>query len=190
MRLRPDYSIIASLPMIISGVVTFKAETTRAGLILPRLSIYRYSTRRRLFNSDHTQEEAVSNATRGNLRSKLRRNRLAANLLAIYAVSILNILSIAGANMKTTIEKVEYKGWKNNLKLSNSEAELIITLDVGPRVIRYGYVGGANVFKEFDPTREFKKRWMSLSINRARASKSFIACAIRICGMWSLRPGL
>ena len=51
--------------------------------------------------------------------------------------------------MKTSVEKVEYKGWKNNLKISNGEAELIITLDVGPRIIRYGYMGGANVFKEF-----------------------------------------
>jgi len=65
-------------------------------------------------------------------------------------MGILNYFSVAGANMKTTIEKVEYRGWKNNLKLSNGEVELIITLDVGPRVIRYGYVGGANVFKEFD----------------------------------------
>lgn len=102
------------------------------------------------------------NATRGNLRSKLRRNRLAAALLTVVAVSILNFFSIAGANMKITIEKVEYKGWKNNLKLSNGEVELIITLDVGPRVIRYGYVGGANVFKEFDDQigKTGEKEWM------------------------------
>jgi hypothetical protein len=64
--------------------------------------------------------------------------------------------------MKTTIEKVEYKGWKNNLKISNGEAELIITLDVGPRVIRYGYVGGANVFKEFEDQigKSGEKEWM------------------------------
>lgn len=47
------------------------------------------------------------------------------------------------------IEIVEYKGWQHNLKLSNGLAELVITLDVGPRVIRYGYTGGANVFKEY-----------------------------------------
>jgi hypothetical protein len=50
--------------------------------------------------------------------------------------------------MKPTIQTVEYKGWKNNLKLSNGTVELIVTLDLGPRVIRYGNVGGANVFKE------------------------------------------
>src|SRR6516225_11433579 len=38
---------------------------------------------------------------------------------------------------KVSVEKVEYKGWKNNLRLSNGEAELIVTLDVGPRIISY-----------------------------------------------------
>jgi hypothetical protein len=128
---------------------------------LPRLLFCRYSTARHLFNPDHTQEEGVLNVTRGNLRSKLRSNRLAA-LLTVFAVGILNYFSIAGANMKTTIEKVEYKGWKNNLKISNGEAELIITLDVGPRVIRYGYVGAANVFKEFDDQigKTGEREWM------------------------------
>lgn len=70
--------------------------------------------------------------------------------------------SITNASMKTTIEIVEYKGWKNNLKLSNNEVELIITLDVGPRIIRYGYRGGANVFKEFDEQigKSGEKEWM------------------------------
>lgn len=61
-----------------------------------------------------------------------------------------------------TVETVEYKGWQRNLKLSNGTAELIITLDVGPRVIRYGYVGGANVFKEFADQigKSGEKEWM------------------------------
>ncbi len=51
---------------------------------------------------------------------------------------------------ETKVERVEYKGWKNNLKLSNGTVELIATLDVGPRVIRYGFAGGDNVLKEYD----------------------------------------
>jgi hypothetical protein len=47
------------------------------------------------------------------------------------------------------LETVAYQGWQNNLKLSNDTVELILTLDVGPRIIRYGFIGGANVFKEF-----------------------------------------
>jgi hypothetical protein len=48
-----------------------------------------------------------------------------------------------------SVQKVEYKGWTNCYKISNGEVDLIVTGDVGPRVIRYGFVGGQNLFKEF-----------------------------------------
>jgi len=47
------------------------------------------------------------------------------------------------------VEKIEYQGWRNNLRLSNGEAELIVTLDVGPRILNYRLAGGKNVFKEY-----------------------------------------
>jgi hypothetical protein len=47
------------------------------------------------------------------------------------------------------VDAVEYKGWKNNLRLANAETELIVTLDVGPRVISYRLTSGTNVFREF-----------------------------------------
>lgn len=47
------------------------------------------------------------------------------------------------------MEVVEYRGWKNNLKLSNGDVELIATLDVGPRVICYRLPGGFNVMKNY-----------------------------------------
>ena len=46
-------------------------------------------------------------------------------------------------------EKVSYGGWPNCVRLTNGQIELIITTDVGPRVIRLGFVGGQNLFKEF-----------------------------------------
>ncbi len=49
------------------------------------------------------------------------------------------------------IEKTQYRGWPNCYRLSNGEVELVVTTDVGPRIIRYGFVGGANLLKEFDP---------------------------------------
>jgi hypothetical protein len=48
------------------------------------------------------------------------------------------------------MEIVEYRGWKNNLRLANADAELIVTLDVGPRVISYRIPGGPNVLKNYD----------------------------------------
>jgi hypothetical protein len=46
-------------------------------------------------------------------------------------------------------EKAKYGGWPNCLRLTNGKVELIVTTDVGPRIIRFGFVGGQNVFKEF-----------------------------------------
>ena len=48
------------------------------------------------------------------------------------------------------MEIVEYRGWKNNLLLSNGDVELIVTLDVGPRVVAYRLPGGFNVMKNYD----------------------------------------
>ena len=41
-------------------------------------------------------------------------------------------------------------GWKQVLVLANDEVELLITLDVGPRVISYRHQSGLNLFKTFD----------------------------------------
>lgn len=49
----------------------------------------------------------------------------------------------------TNIRKTAYGGWPNCYRISNGQVELIVTTDVGPRVIRYGLVGGQNLFKEF-----------------------------------------
>lgn len=45
--------------------------------------------------------------------------------------------------------KVSYGGWDNCYRLSNADIELIVTGDVGPRIIRFGFVGKDNMFKEF-----------------------------------------
>lgn len=50
---------------------------------------------------------------------------------------------------EVTMEKAPYGGWPNCIRLSNGTVELIATTDVGPRIIRFGFVGGQNMFKEF-----------------------------------------
>lgn len=49
-----------------------------------------------------------------------------------------------------TLVKTEYAGWPNCYKLSNGRIELVITGDVGPRLIRFGFAGGDNMLYE-DP---------------------------------------
>ena len=48
-----------------------------------------------------------------------------------------------------SIEKINYQGWANSWQVTNGEVELVVTGDVGPRVMRYGFAGGQNFFKEF-----------------------------------------
>jgi hypothetical protein len=48
--------------------------------------------------------------------------------------------------MSIALENITYGGWENCLKLSVDSLELVVTLDVGPRVIRLGRSGGQNIF--------------------------------------------
>ena len=48
------------------------------------------------------------------------------------------------------VEKTNYHGWANSYRISNGEVEAIVTGDVGPRIMRYGFCGGQNFFREFE----------------------------------------
>ncbi len=47
------------------------------------------------------------------------------------------------------VSKTPYGGWPNCYRIGNGTMELILTSDVGPRIIRCGFAGGQNLFKEF-----------------------------------------
>ncbi|MBL8145392.1 MAG: hypothetical protein JNL34_03325 [Anaerolineae bacterium] len=47
-----------------------------------------------------------------------------------------------------SLEKLDYGKWPNNHRLSNGRIELVVTADVGPRIIRLGFVNGQNLFYE------------------------------------------
>jgi hypothetical protein len=67
----------------------------------------------------------------------------------VILLVVLGLMIALPACADVKVEKIEYKGWRNCYRVSNGEVELIVTSDVGPRVIRFGFVGGQNVFKEF-----------------------------------------
>jgi len=52
----------------------------------------------------------------------------------------------AAATVK--VIKTSYQGWQDCYRVTNDVIELIVTADVGPRIIRFGFVGGQNLFKE------------------------------------------
>lgn len=55
---------------------------------------------------------------------------------------------LLSAEGQVEIEKVPYGGWPNCIRMSNGTVELIATTDVGPRIIRYGFVNEENEFFE------------------------------------------
>ena len=61
-----------------------------------------------------------------------------------------------------TIETVPYRGWKRNIRLTNGQVELIVTQGVGPRIVRFGFIGAQNVFGELPEQMggAGEKKWM------------------------------
>lgn len=47
-------------------------------------------------------------------------------------------------------EIINYRGWNNTLRLANDDIELLVTTDVGPRILVYKTPLGENVLKTFD----------------------------------------
>ncbi|MCC6590682.1 MAG: hypothetical protein IT168_28585 [Bryobacterales bacterium] len=58
-------------------------------------------------------------------------------------------LTAVALDAAVTIERTAWNGWPNCYRIANGEVELIVTSDIGPRVMRYGFVNGQNLFKEF-----------------------------------------
>jgi hypothetical protein len=50
------------------------------------------------------------------------------------------------------IRKIPYGGWDNCIQLTNGVVELIVTVDVGPRIIKYGFLGEVNEMCEVETT--------------------------------------
>jgi hypothetical protein len=48
------------------------------------------------------------------------------------------------------IDMVTYAGRPNNYRLTDGRLEAIVATDIGPRVLRLGFVGGRNEFAELD----------------------------------------
>ncbi|MEA2015805.1 MAG: hypothetical protein U9O59_03720 [Actinomycetota bacterium] len=45
-------------------------------------------------------------------------------------------------------ENYEYGGWKKCVRIANEEMEAVILTDVGPRIIRFGFIDGINILGE------------------------------------------
>jgi hypothetical protein len=72
------------------------------------------------------------------------KNALRGILISLFEVTMAT--ATLGGDVK--MEKVAYLNQPNCYRLSNGMVELIVTTDIGPRIIRYGFVGEDNVFGE------------------------------------------
>jgi hypothetical protein len=52
--------------------------------------------------------------------------------------------------MAIKIEKVNFLGWENSVKLSNGIIDVVATTDIGPRIVRFGFENDVNEFN-LDP---------------------------------------
>lgn len=50
--------------------------------------------------------------------------------------------------MAISVQTVRYGNWGNCVEISNGIVDVVATLDFGPRIIRCGFAGKANMFKE------------------------------------------
>jgi hypothetical protein len=66
------------------------------------------------------------------------------------------------------MDKISHLGWENCYRLANDTIEVIITADVGPRIIHYGFIRHENEFKVFEDQvgRTGDKQWLSYGGHR------------------------
>lgn len=59
--------------------------------------------------------------------------------------------AINGPTTPVKIEKVKYAAYGDCYKLTNGTVDVLVTLDLGPRIIFYGFTGGENMLAELGP---------------------------------------
>lgn len=67
-------------------------------------------------------------------------------ICVIAVVLVLSMATVSGGQVK--VEKVRYFNQPNCFKLTNGNVDVIVTTDIGPRVIAYRFVGGENILGE------------------------------------------
>ncbi len=67
-------------------------------------------------------------------------------ILALAVLCVVGVAMTASAQVKA--ERVTYMNQPDCIRLSNGTVEVVLTTAIGPRVIRYGFIGGDNILGE------------------------------------------
>jgi hypothetical protein len=62
--------------------------------------------------------------------------------------TLLALAVAAPSSAEVTVERVTYLNQPDCIRLSNGTVEVIVTTAIGPRIIRYGFIGGDNALGE------------------------------------------
>jgi hypothetical protein len=79
------------------------------------------------------------------MRKRMRHLTIYPLLLLVAAIIVLPALN---ASADVTIEKVTCLKLPNCYRLSNKTVEVVVTTDIGPRIVRYGFIGEDNLLGE------------------------------------------
>jgi hypothetical protein len=71
--------------------------------------------------------------------------------MRVLLLLLLLSLCAAPADAQVRVDKTIWEGHEA-LKLSNGTVELVLTTGIGPRIIRYGFIGGENILAELAGT--------------------------------------
>lgn len=72
--------------------------------------------------------------------------------LRVFLCVLCITLSVTDMQGQVKVEKVTYLNQPNCYRLSNGTVEVIVTTNIGPRVIRYGFLNADNMFAELPDT--------------------------------------
>lgn len=65
-------------------------------------------------------------------------------MAGVKFLPILSIVLNSPDNNDCMYEKINFGGWPNCIRLYNEQIELIVTTDIGPRIVKFGYINGQN----------------------------------------------
>ena len=78
---------------------------------------------------------------------------------AFAIAAALAVMTTGGASGAVKIEKAKYSHYGNVMRLSNGTVDVMVTTDLGPRIIFYGFTGGTNILGELGPDSLIKTEW-------------------------------
>src|SRR5262249_37949688 len=90
-------------------------------------------------------ERSVRSTRSGGPAAPKRQSRVGGS---VWSVVLLMLACATSARADVTVERITYMNQPNCIRLTNGTVEVVLTTAIGPRVIRYAFIGGDNILGE------------------------------------------